>query len=124
MNLLTNLSEEIDKAIGAHGMWKNRLNQAIQSGSSEYTVAGVRPDNLCAFGKWLHGLPPSVKDSQIWKDIRALHAEFHIEAARVLDLALDGKQAEATSALATGSRFADTSAKLTAAMMKWKRAGA
>ena len=44
-----------------------------------------------------------------WKDILVLHAEFHAEAARVLDLALDGKKAEATSALATGSRFADTS---------------
>ena len=123
MNLQTSLSEEIDKAIGAHGMWKNRLNQAIQSGSSDYTVAGVRPDNLCAFGKWLHGLPPSVKNSQSWNGVRALHAEFHLEAARVLDLALDGKKAGAASALASGSRFADTSAKLTAAMMAWKRAG-
>ena len=42
MDLLTNLSEEIDKAIGAHGMWKNRLNHAIQAGSSDYTVAGVK----------------------------------------------------------------------------------
>ena len=108
MDLLTNLSEEIDKAIGAHGMWKNRLNHAIQAGSSDYTVAGVKPDNLCAFGKWLHGLPPSAKDSQSWNDIRVMHAEFHAEAARVLDLALDGKKAEATSVLATGSRFADT----------------
>jgi hypothetical protein len=123
MNLLTHLSEEIDKAIGAHGMWKNRLNQAIQTGSSDYTVAGVKPDDLCAFGKWLHGLPPSVKGAQSWKDIRALHAEFHAEAARVLDLALDGKKVEATSGLATGSKFADISAKLTTAMMKWKRTG-
>ena len=123
MDLQTALNEEIDKAIGAHGMWKQRLNQAIQNGSSEWSVSGVRPDDVCAFGKWLHGLPPSVKNTPSWKTIREMHAAFHVEAARVLGLALDGKKSEAVAALSMGSAFGDLSAKLTSAMMKWKREG-
>ena len=45
------LNTQIKSAIGAHGMWKVRLDQAIEKGSSEYTVAGVQVDNQCAFGK-------------------------------------------------------------------------
>jgi len=45
------IAEEITKAIGAHGMWKQRLRQAIDTGKSEFTVERVRPDNLCDFGK-------------------------------------------------------------------------
>ncbi len=123
MDLQTSLHEEIDKAIGAHGLWKQRLNQAIHNGSSEWSVSGSRADDVCAFGKWLHGLPPSVKASASWKEIRALHAEFHAEAARVLGLALDGKKSEAESSISMGSTFADISARLTTAMMKWKREG-
>ncbi len=123
MDLQTSLNEEIDKAIGAHGMWKQRLNQAIQSGNSEWTVSTVRVDDACAFGKWLHGLPSSVKITPRWKEVRELHADFHAEAGRVLGLALDGKKREAAESLSMGSRFADLSAKLTSAMMKWKREG-
>ncbi len=123
MDLQTSLYEEIDNAVGAHGLWKLRLNQAIHNGTSEWSVSGTRADDVCAFGKWLHGLPQSVKGTASWKQIQALHAEFHVEAARVLRLALDGKKSEAQQSITTGSKFADLSARLTAAMMKWKREG-
>jgi hypothetical protein len=43
--------EEITKAIGADGMWKTRLTQAIKIGKVEVTVETVRLDNQYAFGK-------------------------------------------------------------------------
>lgn len=113
-------TEEINKAIGAHGMWKQRLRQAVDSGKSEFTVERVRPDNNCDFGKWLHGLPPGDKNSEHWKTVQDLHAKFHIEAARVLQLATTGNKAEAEKGLASNSPFTSVSAKLTSAMMKWK----
>lgn len=112
--------EEIVKAIGAHGMWKQRLRQAVDTGKSEFTVERVMPDNLCDFGKWLHGLPPSDKADENWKSVQGLHARFHHEAARILRLATSGRKAEAETGLALASPFSDISGQLTTAMMKWK----
>lgn len=112
--------DEINKAIGAHGMWKQRLRQAVDSGQSEFTVERVRPDNQCEFGKWLHALPPTDKISVNWKSVQELHAKFHTEAARVLELALKGQKQKADEGLSPDSGFAKVSLELTSAMMKWK----
>ena len=113
-------TEEINKAIGTHGMWKQRLRQAIDTGKSDFTVERVRPDNLCDFGKWLYSLPAIDQTSAHWKTVRELHGKFHTEAAHVLGLAVGGLKQEAEKNLDTGSQFAKLSSDLTGAMMKWK----
>jgi hypothetical protein len=118
------LQTEVDNAIAAHGMWKRRLRTAIDAGQSEWSPEGVRPDNLCAFGKWLYSLPPATKGSAQWMEIRALHADFHVEAARVLQMALEGRRAEAEAALAAGSKFGSISSNLVGALMSWKKKAA
>jgi methyl-accepting chemotaxis protein len=112
---------EIDNAIGAHGMWKQRLRSAIQEGRSEFTVSGTKVDNACAFGKWLYSLPQSEKSSLNWTTVQKLHARFHEETANILGLALTSNKTDAENAL-TGinSEFASISAELTRAMGKWK----
>ena len=112
--------DEINKAIGAHGMWKQRLRQAIDTGQSEFSVERVRPDNLCDFGKWLHALPAKDSSSAHWKSVQELHAKFHTEAARVLELAVKGQKQKAEAGLSPDSGFAKISLELTSAMMKWK----
>ncbi len=112
--------EEINKAIAAHGVWKQRLRQAIDSGASEFTVENVQPDNRCDFGRWLNSLPVGDKSCEHWKNVQGLHARFHIEAARILNLAIQGNQQEAEKALAFDSQFANLSAMLTSSMVKWK----
>jgi len=112
--------EEINKAIGAHGMWKQRLRQAVDTGKSDFTVERVRPDNLCDFGKWLYSLPAGDQTSAHWKTVRELHDKFHAEAAHILGLAVGGHKQEAEKGLDTGSNFTKISSELTGAMMKWK----
>lgn len=114
------IKDEINKAIAAHGMWKQRLRLAIDTTNSEFTVERVRPDNLCEFGKWIYSLSPSDQQSPHWKTVKELHAKFHIAAAHVLELALKGKKKEAETAFTSGSDFARVSSELTSAMMKWK----
>lgn len=73
----------------------------------------VRQDNYCAFGKWLYGDGKATFPSrEQHEEVRTRHAEFHREAARVLDMALAGKVQEATAALAMGSQFNRVSATL------------
>jgi methyl-accepting chemotaxis protein len=115
--------QEIDKAIGAHGMWKNRLKQAIDTGNLEISVATIGAKDQCAFGKWLHGttLSPHDKVSEHYKAVAELHAQFHKVAARVAELATAGKKSEAEKLLGSDSEFVSISTKLTAAMMAWKK---
>ena len=114
--------EEIDKAIAAHGMWKTRLKQAIDTREVDIPVEMIRTDNNCIFGKWLNGptLTASDKASDHYKSVKHLHAEFHTIAARVAELALAGNRREAEKMISLGGEYASVSSKLTAAMKAWK----
>ncbi len=115
------IKEEVQKAMGAHGLWKVRLKDAINTGKSEFTATTVCQDNQCAFGQWLYGLNPSVKNLKRWQCVKQAHADFHREAGRVLELALAGKK-DAANAIMTGptSSFEKASTKLVMELVSWK----
>ncbi len=116
--------QEIDKAIGAHGMWKTRLSQAVDKGKIDTPPGIIRQNNQCDFGKWLQGptITPQDKASQHYKTVNSLHTQFHQVAAQVAEAALSGKKTEAQNLLGTNGEFTKISSKLTAAMMEWKKA--
>ena len=114
------MKEAISKGIAAHGMWKQRLIDAIKSGQSEWTPEVVCQDNQCEFGKWLYACSPSEKASPFHGKITQLHADFHKSAAVVLDLALKGQTQEAEQKIGPDSDYKITSATLTKEMMTWK----
>ena len=115
------IQANIKKAIGSHGMWKTRLQEAIASGKSEFTVSGVSADNNCDFGKWLRGDLSLRAGSAHYDKVRQLHAEFHKEVARILGLALAGKKAEALKAMESKTPYVKLSSDLTSEMMAWAR---
>jgi hypothetical protein len=116
------LHEQIDQAIGAHGMWKARLRVAVESGKSEFDPAVVKTDNKCDFGKWLHvTIAPGHKSSSHYAAIKQLHAEFHLEAGRILQLAVSGQKEAAKKDLEGAGKFSTISASLTKQMMEWKK---
>ena len=115
------LKEQIKAAVGAHGLWKGRLKNAIDTGKADVTVADVQSDHNCAFGKWLQGLDASQMSCASCKACKDLHAKFHMAAASVLALALAGKKQEALKALAVDSQFGKLSVQLTNALMAWSR---
>jgi hypothetical protein len=112
--------QDIDRAITAHGLWKQRLAAAISSGSGDFTVAQVQADDRCEFGKWLQDLVPDLRDSEKGRSVRDMHAAFHAEAGRILGLALASRVADATAALAPGGRYSMLTGRLTVALMQWK----
>ncbi len=114
--------EQIDKALRAHGMWKARLQQAIQTGKMEVAVKDVSVDNVCAFGKWFYGpsIPESVKHSPQYQQIKEMHADFHKTAGLVAGLALKNNKREAEQLMATDGEFSRISFKLMSALLSWK----
>jgi methyl-accepting chemotaxis protein len=117
------LENEINAAIGAHGLWKGKLRDAIQTGRSDATPQGVRVDNQCKFGQWLYGasIPGAAKMSANYGECLKLHKTFHVAAAHVLELALAGKKADAEAAMRDGSEFATVSHTLIDTMMRWRK---
>lgn len=115
--------DKIVHAIAAHAKWKFRLREAIETGTSEWTVNEVQKDDRCDFGMWLQALPADERKSEHWETVRQLHAQFHKEAAEVLRLALAGRRQEAEAAIAQGSQFAKTTTKLTITMTAWRNDG-
>jgi len=115
--------QEIDKAIGAHGMWKTRLKQAIDTGKLDVSPSEIRMKDHCPFGKWLHGPAFSAQDktSPHYKTVIELHTQFHQAAAKIAELAIAGKKSEAEKLLASGSEFVSISSKLTMTLSTWKK---
>ena len=112
--------DAITKGIAAHGMWKQRLIDAIKTGKSEWTPDIVCQDNQCEFGKWLYSCSGEEKAYPHYEKIRGLHADFHKTAAVVLDLALQGNTKQAEEKIGDDSDYKNTSSNLTREMMNWK----
>jgi methyl-accepting chemotaxis protein len=114
----------IDKAIGAHGMWKSRLKMAIDSGKIDAPIPTISADNKCAFGEWLYGpeVTAAQKASPHYQKVRTLHAAFHKQAAKVAEYATKGQKAEALKSIGLAGDYAKASADLTTAMREWKAA--
>ncbi|MBL4583954.1 MAG: CZB domain-containing protein [Pseudomonadales bacterium] len=114
------IQQEIEKAIAAHGAWKQKLRSAIDLGTSESTPDKVCKDNNCSFGKWLHErIDPSAKDSPFYPTVLKLHAQFHVAAADILTLALRGEKEKANELMGLTKDFAKYSGELTRKMKEW-----
>lgn len=115
------MKEEIKKAIAAHGMWKARLQGAMDTGKLEIPVSTIRVDNQCDFGKWLYGttIDPQLKNSEYYKKVKELHASFHHAAAKVAEYILSGKKSEAEKMMDMQGAYTTASENLTKNMMEW-----
>ena len=115
-----NTQDTIVKGISAHGLWKQRILDAIDTGKSEWSPSTVCQDNNCEFGKWLLSCSAEEKSSPHYNNIKGLHSDFHKIAANVLDQALTGKKTEANEAINMGGKYRSISGALTKEMMNWK----
>jgi hypothetical protein len=113
-----NLENNIHNAIFAHGKWKARLQQAINDGKSDIDVPTAEKKDACEFGKWLYQ-DTEVKKLPHYDDVESLHAEFHLHAAKILKLALDGEKGRAEKGMEFGSNYATSSTQLMNKLGQW-----
>ncbi|MCX7631742.1 MAG: ATP-binding protein [Turneriella sp.] len=112
--------DQLNAALAAHGEWKFRLSRGIEQGCPGLDPEKIRADNQCVFGKWLYSekVEPYRKDPH-YEKIRQLHANFHREAAGVVELCLAGKTEDAKQALE--GRYLEISTQLADAIRAWIR---
>ena len=114
------IDEQITSAIAAHAHWKARLRNAIKTGESEFEIANVQLDTKCEFGSWLYAISAQQRGDPHYSRVRDLHAKVHVEAARVLGLALGGHRAEAEMSMEMGGPFTLLSSELTSELVQWR----
>jgi len=111
----------VRKALAAHSSWKTRLRAAIHSGKLDVPAGAVKADNQCEFGKWLHGpqRPAAGSQTEEYRVVKQLHAQFHEEAAKVAQFAISGQKQAAERAMGPSSDFNRASSALIGALTKW-----
>jgi Chemoreceptor zinc-binding domain len=115
------LHTELRAAIGAHGVWKQRLRTAIRTGSRSLDPDTLCRDDACRFGQWLSSLPTETAAHAVVRRTAECHRRFHQAAGQVASLALAGRPAEASAMLDQGA-FHDASEALALALADWLRA--
>ena len=115
------MEEAIERALLTHGAWKRRLATVIENDGEGLSVEEVSSDSQCEFGKWLC-IEVSVGEQRlpIFERARKLHAEFHLEAGRVLALAQSKRRSEAMEAIEPTSEFVRISGALTLVLEQWR----
>jgi hypothetical protein len=98
------------------------LRQAVETGDLGFPVEVIAVDNLCAFGKWLYGpsLTPSDKNTPAYTEIKQLHADFHLMAARIARHVALGELSKARKMLRSGEDYEQMSTRLTSTLIGWK----
>ena len=115
------LSTHLSLAIAAHAAWKTRLRHAIELRTSEIDPQTATRDDRCELGQWLHdGIAAADRGSPHYTGVLAIHAALHREVGHVVQMAIDGDQADARAALGTGSPFSQRSAELVQALLAWQ----
>jgi hypothetical protein len=113
--------EQIDAAIRAHNMWKERLSMAIDQGVANVDPFDVAKDNLCPFGQWLYGKTTEAeKKTEEYTKVLALHAVFHKEASKVMEFALQHNKYAAFESMNEESDYYRVSNEMTETLLKWK----
>jgi methyl-accepting chemotaxis protein len=107
--------------IAAHRAWREKLQDAIAGRGERIDVERASVDHACALGKWIYGDGKVCSGSREYEDLRSKHAEFHICAGQVAQLAQSGDSVGAQNVLA--GQFTELSAQTvgTIRMMKLKQ---
>jgi len=114
--------EMIQKAVAAHSSWKARLRSAVDTGKFDVTIANVKADNQCEFGKWLYGpdFSTAEKQTENYRTVKDLHAKFHLEAAKVVECATSGHKYKAAVAIGLEGSYTKASSALTKELVQWR----
>ena len=78
------MAHQFDEAILAHVSWILRFRHVlsgIERESVDPTLVG--DDSACQFGQWLLASPEAFRTPGQFERVRALHREFHDEAAGI-----------------------------------------
>jgi methyl-accepting chemotaxis protein len=110
-------------AITAHDKWKHRLRAAIATGRVERNtdLAAIARDDVCDFGRWLHGEARAITDPALLRRVVEAHTAFHRETAGVFAAVAEGDLSRAKRLLMDRDGYAGALDNLTDLLLSWTR---
>jgi hypothetical protein len=104
----------LSKAKDAHAARKDRLSAVIDSGTGDFDPDIVKLPDRYEFGKWLYGdsITEELRSTGLYKTAEDLHAKFHVQASKILVLALEGDQDAARGLMTAGCEYDMISSQL------------
>jgi hypothetical protein len=104
--------QRAESVVKAHVQWFQELRKAVETGESGISPASAAADTECEFGRWVYSELGALCPADLFEQIRRIHGDFHRAAAAILELALDGRQADARARLGGTSELAQLSKRL------------
>ena len=111
---------DIEEISIAHAQWKKEFLNSISSQQSELDPEVVKRDDVCQFGKLLHGLPQEDMQSEHFITVKNLHADFHKAAGEIAELAATGRRDEALKTIEGYGQLSNIMGKLGLALRVWE----
>jgi hypothetical protein len=92
------------EAITAHQKWKTRLSNYVGATSAEkLDYRQICRDDQCVLGKWINGSGGQMYGHiPVFSQLKMTHAQFHLAAGSIVQLADDGNREQAKMALRQG----------------------
>ncbi len=111
---------DFHQAVVTHQQWRVAFERAIRARGDGFDPEIVRRDDLCTLGQWLHGAGRAAMNNlTAHAMLTDVHAEFHLAAARVLEMARAERLADAAQGMDPGSQYSRWSATLLAALQRY-----
>lgn len=110
-----NVANTIYMAVVSHTSWKKRLHDMIETDRYEANVAVEH----CEFSQWIQANRSELELYKNFTKVEELHKQFHIEAAKIIQLAKRGKKQQAEAALNYGGAFETISQDLVRNIIAW-----
>jgi diguanylate cyclase (GGDEF)-like protein/PAS domain S-box-containing protein len=113
------LCDQVEAAIAMHYVWLDRLNAAVETGSSPFDPVIVAREDLCPIGVWLNTtISESLRTMPLYFVTKSRHAVFHRSAARLLVAAAAGRP-EAQLSLRPDGDLTKVAASLLRTLHDW-----
>jgi len=113
---MSNVANQLYKAIMRHTTWKKRFHNMIETG---VIIEDDLSEENCEFGRWLKESKPELELYENYSTTVELHNKLHKEAKRIGALVLSGRRDAAYSAIAYGSEFERLSQSLVQHTIAW-----
>src|SRR5580698_7271978 len=112
---------DFDEAIGKHSKWKLQLRHSLEQQDGSLHPDEVRVDHKCFLGKWIYGEGAQHSSLPEYRNLKFVHARFHVVASDLVRKANSGDSVSEQTAPCANSEFSMSSSAVVIAILAIKK---
>ncbi|KAB8039947.1 hypothetical protein GCL60_06710 [Silvanigrella paludirubra] len=107
-----------DDAVKAHTAWKVKLFNYLKNPDKSLDHNIVCKDNVCDLGKWIYKVENKFSTNKNYLKLKSIHADFHKEAANIVQRIDNGEKINETDITGNNSKFNTLSNEIVSLLMQ------